>query len=662
MIPICTNMIFKKVIDFIKKKLYIQGSGPEKTEFILPKYNEMNILEVPSVEEYQVPKTYEGWINLYPHFSYDPETYHLSDTIPVYVKIKGKHLIVYYTKNHVARRTTYNEPELKLNITSSVVYNLNNAKVSLLPDGLAKIRHWSKKYPICIEIENTTVKNDDVFTNEDFSLDNTITNLEKDDCSDSTTTNTFHDNTQEDEFKDVEDYEENTCARNSVSSLGEDIETNSDNSHLKEDRQRLLLFARANREKYDWYLRILSTIKLLSVKNNDKESNVKCSDDRASGSESSQDETKQIEKKESSQNNNIGTSDVDSISTNSKSGDFENVIAEDASKNNVSLMGDQQYLKYMGYFLHGDHKDDTSEISRDFNLSISKDVLWFNVLAGRVLLGILNDPGWIMKIQERIQKKLSTIKLPYYIDELECSELSLGETPPKIHRASKPVMNERGLWVDLDVTYEGLVTLVLSTKLNLMKLKKINAADTVDTNDPCQSSKFQNQKASAIYNSDLEDSADSSTSDDQVQDTNSDKTFSLGSISPTPRKQNNKSFLKVVDQVAASKFFQQATENKFVKKALVAVSNSQLRLQVDFRGLIGELVLNIPNPPSDRLWFGFRKPPRIWLTVHPAFGERNVNFTYVTNWIEKKICQEIVKNLVLPNMEDLIIPILLPQT
>lgn len=32
--------------------------------------------------------------------------------------------------------------------------------------------------------------------------------------------------------------------------------------------------------------------------------------------------------------------------------------------------------------------------------------------------------------------------------------------------------------------------------------------------------------------------------------------FTLGSVSPTPRKQN-KSFLKVVDQVAASKFFQQ---------------------------------------------------------------------------------------------------------
>lgn len=59
MIPICINIISKKVVDFIKRKLYIQGNGPEKTEFILPKYNEMNILEVPSVEEYQVPKTYE---------------------------------------------------------------------------------------------------------------------------------------------------------------------------------------------------------------------------------------------------------------------------------------------------------------------------------------------------------------------------------------------------------------------------------------------------------------------------------------------------------------------------------------------------------------------------------------------------------------------------
>lgn len=86
------------------------------------------------------------------------------------------------------------------------------------------------------------------------------------------------------------------------------------------------------------------------------------------------------------------------------------------------------------------------------------------------------------------------MQLPYYIDELECSELSLGETPPKIHRASKPIMNERGLWVDLDVTYEGLVTLVLSTKLNLMKLKKMNA-DTMDSSDPCQS----NPKVTPLY-------------------------------------------------------------------------------------------------------------------------------------------------------------------
>lgn len=44
----------------------------------------------------------------------------------------------------------WNEGEIKPNFTHHRIYNLLNAKISLLPDGLAKKRHWSKKYPICI--------------------------------------------------------------------------------------------------------------------------------------------------------------------------------------------------------------------------------------------------------------------------------------------------------------------------------------------------------------------------------------------------------------------------------------------------------------------------------------------------------------------------------
>lgn len=54
---------------------------------------------------------------------------------------------------------------------------------------------------------------------------------------------------------------------------------------------------------------------------------------------------------------------------------------------------------------------------------------------------------------------------------------------PLAHRASRPKLDERGLWVDLDVTYEGTICLTLETKLNLMKVKQmgeeIAAAQTV---------------------------------------------------------------------------------------------------------------------------------------------------------------------------------------
>jgi len=49
----------------------------------------------------------------------------------------------------------------------------------------------------------------------------------------------------------------------------------------------------------------------------------------------------------------------------------------------------------------------------------------------------------------------------------------MGHSVPLAHRASYPVLNERGLWVDLDVTYEGTVCFTLETKLNLMKVKQM---------------------------------------------------------------------------------------------------------------------------------------------------------------------------------------------
>lgn len=66
-----------------------------------------------------------------------------------------------------------------------------------------------------------------------------------------------------------------------------------------------------------------------------------------------------------------------------------------------------------------------------------------------------------------------SFQLPYFIEDLIITELDLGHNVPFAHRASHPRLDERGLWVDLDVTYEGTACFTLETKLNLMKVKQM---------------------------------------------------------------------------------------------------------------------------------------------------------------------------------------------
>lgn len=74
--------------------------------------------------------------------------------------------------------------------------------------------------------------------------------------------------------------------------------------------------------------------------------------------------------------------------------------------------------------------------------------------------------------------------------------------------------------------------------------------------------------------------------------------------------------------------------------SISGVSNTDLRLTVEVKSIVGTLVLNIPPPPSDRIWIGFRPIPEILLSARPIVGERHVSYMIVTNWIEKKLVQE----------------------
>ncbi|GAA6101052.1 testis-expressed protein 2 [Tachysurus ichikawai] len=87
------------------------------------------------------------------------------------------------------------------------------------------------------------------------------------------------------------------------------------------------------------------------------------------------------------------------------------------------------------------------------------------------------------------------------------------------------------------------------------------------------------------------------------------------------------------------------------------MSNTPLLLTVEVKELSGELV-NIPPPPTERIWYTFCVPPKLDIQVYPNLGECEVIFCHVTEWIEKKLEDEFQKVFVFPNMDDIFSPIM----
>lgn len=64
--------------------------------------------------------------------------------------------------------------------------------------------------------------------------------------------------------------------------------------------------------------------------------------------------------------------------------------------------------------------------------------------------------------------------------------------------------------------------------------------------------------------------------------------------------------MRFVDKIAKSKYFQKATETEFIKKKMEEMSNTPLLLTVEVQECHGMLAINIPPPPTDRIWYSLQ--------------------------------------------------------
>ncbi|XP_053327507.1 testis-expressed protein 2-like [Spea bombifrons] len=559
----------------------------------------------------QEPDVLRGWMN--EMFSYDPETYHPALTHSVFVTLEGPTIKRSYPKSNLSRRSTFGEEIPEVVFLSHRVNNLTNAQVFLYPYGLAKKRLWNKKYPICIQLCDTEQP-----TSTDLELGDTDVLEEEPPRHD-------HDNPQ-------------AIFGDSKGSI-------------------LFLFGRTGREKEEWYQYL-----------------VRASRGFTNGKQRCESKTGLLLTPMSSPCSSRGGSG------NSTGETTEDISCLSRPKESAGTIKQKIHLDYTAYMSHFIPPDQPSPLLSPCQSAASSPtpvrkkplgdrptpcnahVCWINALIGRIFWDFLREKYWEDMVVNKIQKKLSKIKLPHFMNELTLMALEMGTSLPEILSASTPTMNERGLWINLDVHYSGSFQVTLETKMNLSKLGKETAMDEDGQAEDGIEGPL-NPRARIFTDSDEESSSAGSSEDEEISVAEApgavgERLTPANAEGFTGGNSTSRKILRFVDKITKSRYFQKATENEYIKRKIEEVSNTPLLLTVEIQELEGSLAVNIPPPPTDRIWYSFQTPPRVEMKVRPKLGDREVTFIHVTEWIEKKLQDEFQKILVMPNMDDLYFPIM----
>ncbi|KAM8723278.1 testis-expressed protein 2 isoform 2-T4 [Acanthopagrus schlegelii] len=577
------------------------------------------------------PGIFKGWMNEI--HSYDPEMYHATLTHSVYVRLEGSVLRLSKPNRNISRRATHNEPKPDVTYISQKIYDLTDSKIQLMPQSLARKRVWNKKYPICIELAKQ----------EDFM---SKAQGEKPEGGEDKSTGPVEKLERTDKCEKV-DASVSAEEPKRPASGGGDLT--------------IYLFGRTGREKEEWFRRFLLASRAKSEgrvgslsgickcaflpshsRSSSTQSGGGLEADSRSSSRGSLEELSQPRHREASSalacGSTGGMRQKMLLDYNVYMAKYVNPQAQQRSPTATDSPGQSP---------EGSPKT-TKKIRRSSEEAVEPEA-WVNAFLGRIFWDFLGEKYWANVVSKKIQMKLSKIRLPYVMNELTLTELDMGFSIPKILHASSPSVDHQGLWFDLEISYSGSFLMTLETKMNLARLGK--------EGEGLGEHGKEWPRTYCLADSDEESSSAGSSDEEDPPELLSDKPVPPGAEGYVGGHRPSK-IMRFVDKIAKSKYFQKATETEFIKKKMEEVSNTPLLLTVEVQECRGTLAVNIPPPPTDRIWYGFRSPPHIELKARPKLGEREVTLVHVTDWIEKKLDQEFQKIFVMPNMDDLWLPIM----
>jgi len=305
---------------------------------------------------------------------------------------------------------------------------------------------------------------------------------------------------------------------------------------------------------------------------------------------------------------------------------------------------------------------------------------FLNVYLNRVFYDIHKSEQIKTLLKTRVYNKLLKIKITQWFKSIELTEINMGSTLPRVSWVSNLHQNERGLWVELGLEYEGVASATIETcgltigeeipdaGSGAVHLKDLlNETETAlpirpSTPDGDTNGRKISSRIEAATNSDEEDSAEE---DSDSQEIPVEQVVGLSGSVPD-------------GSIPRTRWWEVVGNSELVKSGINKLSNSEwwkqktskkMTLHLEVVSLRGVIVLNIPPPPSDRLWYGFKSRPDLGLRIVPFYGESklgndNTLFSRAINKsidiVVNRLKEEIHKFILLPNMDDIPIKIMDP--
>lgn len=270
---------------------------------------------------------------------------------------------------------------------------------------------------------------------------------------------------------------------------------------------------------------------------------------------------------------------------------------------------------------------------------LDEGALTINFMARRLLSDMFDVPLFKDLIKTKVEMKLKEIAVSI-LENLRVTSIDIGNTFPVILKIEPLQWNTQGIWFNLFVYYRG--NFKLSVRTNVLLQKLINY-------DPKKDKPIfaQHHSAQIVHKDD-----ERIDENDLVQ-----RQKLLAKEPEIPEMAITRKLGLKLTSLALNPYFQMIANIPFVKSLFEKFSQNEVGADIEVTSFSGVLTLNIPPPPSDRIWVGFPEVPDLNIKVVPVYGQNQYAYTLLQDFLQAKIRAELKRLVVLPAMDDQLLPL-----